>query len=327
MEEILKINDLHVSFPTHYGTNIAVDGVNLSVKKGEIFGIVGESGCGKSMTALSVMRLLSASGRITGGEIFIDGENILTLSEKQMQRRIRGKKAAMIFQEPMTSLNPLVTVGEQIAEVLRTHKGMKKKEAKAEAIRFLSLAGIPEPEKRAEVYPHQMSGGMRQRVMIAIAMCCKPDILIADEPTTALDVTVQAQILNLMRSLRNETGTAIVMITHDLGVIADICDRVAVMYCGCVVEEGSVEDVLRHPRHPYTKGLIASVPKMDGAVKYLHNIPGTVPQLHHLPRGCRFADRCPQCTEACREKMPEVTLVDSSHSVRCFACEEESHEG
>ena len=233
----------------------------------------------------------------------------------------------MIFQEPMTSLNPLVTVGEQIAEVLRTHKGMKKKEAKAEAIRFLRLAGIPEPEKRAEVYPHQMSGGMRQRVMIAIAMCCKPDILIADEPTTALDVTVQAQILNLMRSLRNETGTAIVMITHDLGVIADICDRVAVMYCGCVVEEGSVEDVLRHPRHPYTKGLIASVPKMDGAVKYLHNIPGTVPQLHHLPRGCRFADRCPQCTEACREKMPEVTLVDSSHSVRCFACEEECHEG
>ena len=327
MEEVLSIKDLHVSFPTPYGTNIAVDGVTLSVKKGEIFGIVGESGCGKSMTALSVMRLLSASGKITGGEIKIDGENVLALSEKQMQRRIRGKKVAMIFQEPMTSLNPLVTVGEQIAEALRTHKGMGRKEAKEEAVRFLKLAGIPEPEKRAGVYPHQMSGGMRQRVMIAIAMCCQPEILIADEPTTALDVTVQAQILNLMKALREETGTAIMLITHDLGVIADVCDRVAVMYCGCVVEEGTVEDVLRNPRHPYTKGLIDSVPRVDRMEKYLYNIPGTVPQLHQLPQGCRFADRCPRCTKACREKMPEVTMVDSDHSVRCFMCEDERHDG
>ena len=299
----------------------AVEGVSLCVKQGEIFGIVGESGCGKSLTALSVLRLISDNGKITGGEIVLDGEDILALSEKEMQRRIRSKKVSMIFQEPMTSLNPLLTVGEQIAEVLRTHKGMKKQEAMAEAIRYLQMSGIPEPEKRAKAYPHQLSGGMRQRVMIAIALCCQPKLLIADEPTTALDVTMQAQILGLMKQLQEETGTSIVLITHDLGVVAETCHRLAVMYCGNIVEEGSVEDVLHHPSHPYTVGLIGAIPRMEKSEKFLYNIPGTVPQRDALPQGCRFADRCPHCREVCREKIPEITDLGGGHSVRCFLFE------
>lgn len=322
--DVLKIKDLCISFPSGGGMYPAVEGVSLCVKQGEIFGIVGESGCGKSLTALSILRLISDSGKITGGEIILDGENILTLSEKEMQRRIRSKKVSMIFQEPMTSLNPLLTVGEQIAEVLRTHKGMKKQEANQEAVRYLKMSGIPEPEKRANAYPHQLSGGMRQRVMIAIALCCQPKLLIADEPTTALDVTMQAQILGLMQQLQEETGTSIVLITHDLGVVAEMCHRLAVMYCGNIVEEGSVEDVLHHPSHPYTVGLIGAIPRMEKSEKFLYNIPGTVPQRDALPKGCRFADRCPHCTDLCRENIPEITDLGGGHSVRCFLFERRS---
>ena len=303
-EKILNIEDLRIVFHNRQGDNIAVDGINFSVNKGEIFGIVGESGCGKSMTALSTLRLIAHPGKITKGKIEVDGIDIMKLTEKTMQRDIRGSKVAMIFQEPMTSLNPLFTIGEQIGESLRTHQNMSKQQARERAIELLRQVGIPMPERRVDEYPHTLSGGMRQRVMIAIAMCCKPQLLIADEPTTALDVTIQAQILKLMKNLRDQDGTAVLLISHDLGVIANMCDRVAVMYCGTIVEKGSTEQVLQNPLHPYTKGLIGSVPKITGEDKYLHTIPGTVPKIVGGVSGCRFADRCEHCTDRCRQVDP-----------------------
>ena len=315
--DVLKVENLHVGFQTHKGNKIAVDGVSFHVKKGEIFGLVGESGCGKSVTSMSILKLISPPGKITEGMIEVNGQDILNLSEKQMQRDIRGSKISMVFQEPMTSLNPLITVGEQIAETLRVHKGLSGSEAKAEAIRQLKNVGIPMAEKHYNSYPHSMSGGMRQRVMIAIAMACEPELLIADEPTTALDVTIQAQILDLMKKVRDKTGTSILLITHDLGVVNSMCDRVAVMYCGRIVEEGKTEDILKDPRHPYTKGLIASIPSMNGEGKTLHNIRGTVPQIYEGAKGCYFSNRCDVCAGKCAEIKPELQKVSDHHKVAC----------
>ena len=316
-ESILNIENLRVVFPTRMGDNITVDGINLTVNKGEIFGIVGESGCGKSMTSLSILRLIAPPGKITEGRIFVDGEDVLQMTEKEMQNKVRGSKVSMIFQEPMTSLNPLFTVGEQIMESLRTHRHMSRKEAREEALQMLKLVGIPMPEKRLDEYPHTLSGGMRQRVMIAIAMSCHPKLLIADEPTTALDVTIQAQILKLMKQLRDQEGTSVLLITHDLGVVANMCDRVAVMYCGKVVEQGPTIELLKDPKHPYTRGLMGSVPSLSDDEKMLYNIPGTVPRIIGGAVGCRFADRCDRCTEICRTVTPPCQQINGEHAVWC----------
>lgn len=315
--DALNIENLHVSFQTGKGNKLAVDGISFSVGHGEIFGLVGESGCGKSVSSMSILRLISPPGRITEGSIKVGGIDILSLSERDMQEIIRGSKVSMIFQEPMTSLNPLITIGEQIAETLRVHKGYSKKQAKEEAIRQLKNVGIPMPEKHYGSYPHALSGGMRQRVMIAIAMACEPALLIADEPTTALDVTIQAQILELMKKVRTETKTSILLITHDLGVVADMCDRVAVMYCGRIVEEGMTKEILHYPRHPYTKGLIASIPSIDGKDTMLHNIQGTVPQIYEGAAGCYFANRCEHCMEKCRCEAPVLESIGENHKVAC----------
>ncbi|MDR1580923.1 MAG: ABC transporter ATP-binding protein [Synergistaceae bacterium] len=324
---ILSVKNLVVSFRTSAGLVRAADGVSFDVARGETLGIVGESGCGKSVTALSIMRLLDSPGAVEGGEVFYGGGgggavavNILKLPMAEM-RRIRGNKIAMIFQEPMTSLNPVLTVGTQISEVLRLHEGLGKKEALDKAVEMLSKVHIPMPEKRIRAYPHQMSGGMRQRVMIAMALCCKPDVLICDEPTTALDVTIQAQILSLIEEMKRSTGAAVIMITHDLGVISEIADRVAVMYAGRVVEEGPTADVLLDPLHPYTEGLLNAVPRVDRDVEELEVIPGSVPNLASLPEGCAFRPRCRHATEACRTA-PEKTLregrEDAARSVNCW---------
>ncbi|MCQ2400988.1 MAG: ABC transporter ATP-binding protein [Lachnospiraceae bacterium] len=317
-EKVLEVKNLETHFFSSRGVAKAVDRVSYSVSKGEILGVVGESGCGKSVTALSILQLIqSPPGKIVGGEILLDGRDLLKLSKKEMEA-VRGNKISMIFQEPMTSLNPLLTVGDQIMEPIRLHRGLGKKEAKTEAIRMLEAVGIPNAEKRFHEYPNSMSGGMRQRVMIAMALSCRPEVLIADEPTTALDVTIQAQILDLMLKLRDETGTAIIMITHDLGVVAEMCDRAAVMYCGSVVEQGPVKEIFKNPVHPYTKGLIASIPKLSDEHEKLFNIRGAVPNLRNLPEGCRFADRCDYCMEKCRKAIPEITTVSEGHEVRCF---------
>lgn len=318
-EKILDVKDLHVSFDTYAGEVKAVRGVSFDLHEGEVLAIVGESGCGKSVTSLSILQLIaSPPGKIVGGEILFDGEDLLKLTPAEMQKRIRGNRISMIFQEPMTSLNPLFTVGQQLMEPLMLHRGMNKKQAKEEAIHMLKMVGIPMPERRFKQYPHSMSGGMRQRVMIAMALCCNPEILIADEPTTALDVTIQAQILDLMKKLRDEMGTSIIMITHDLGVVAEMCDRAAVMYCGSVVEEGTVEEIFKNPQHPYTKGLLASIPKLTDECTELYNIKGTVPSLTNLPTGCKFAERCEHCTRECMEHRPGLTELTPTHKVRCF---------
>lgn len=324
--EALRVENLHVCFQTKRGNKLAVDGVSFSVKKGEIFGLVGESGCGKSVTSMSILKLISSPGRITEGKIEIDGEDILKLPEKQMQKRIRGSKISMIFQEPMTSLNPLITIGEQISETLRVHKGMSKEQARKEAVQQLRNVGIPTAEKHYNSYPHSLSGGMRQRVMIAIAMACEPEILIADEPTTALDVTIQAQILELMKKVRDETGTAVVLITHDLGVVANMCDHVAVMYCGRIVEEGTTEQILKNPQHPYTKGLIASIPSISGEGTTLHNIRGTVPQVYEGMKGCYFANRCDYCIDKCKKESPLLHSISAGQRVACHLYEGTQHE-
>lgn len=318
---ILNVKDLRVTFHNRQGDNVAVDGINFSVKKGEIFGIVGESGCGKSMTSLATLRLISRPGEIAGGQIEVDGQDILAMSERKLQRTIRGSKIAMIFQEPMTSLNPLLTIGDQIIESLCKHRKMSKGEARTAAIEQLRQVGIPLPERRMNEYPHTLSGGMRQRVMIAIAMCCHPNLLIADEPTTALDVTIQAQILKLMKKLRDQEGTAILLISHDLGVIANMCDRIAVMYCGTIVEQGIAQEVLGDPHHPYTKGLIASLPSIQNNKEHLHSIPGTVPKIISGAVGCRFADRCEHCIEKCRKVTPQEINLGEEHSVSCLLYE------
>ncbi|WP_139490432.1 ABC transporter ATP-binding protein [Brevibacillus dissolubilis] len=317
-QSILQIENLQTHFFTDRGEIPAVDRINIEVKQGEILGIVGESGCGKSVTSLSVMRLVpNPPGKIVGGKILFKGEDLAAVSEKRMQE-IRGDRVAMIFQEPMTSLNPVYTIGDQIGETVRLHRKLSKKEAKVHAVEMLKKVGIPRAEQIVDEYPHQLSGGMRQRVMIAMAMACDPELLIADEPTTALDVTIQAQILDLMVKLNKESGTAIMLITHDLGVVAEMCHRVVVMYAGNVVEEGSVRDILKDPKHPYTQGLLNSIPKMDEKSDRLYSIPGNVPIPGSLREGCRFAPRCEHATDKCRVAMPELIEVKPGHQSRCW---------
>ncbi|SFU79124.1 ABC transporter ATP-binding protein [Alicyclobacillus macrosporangiidus] len=320
MEPLLRVQGLRTHFFTDEGVVRSVDGVDLEVRDGETLGIVGESGCGKSVTSLSIMRLVpSPPGRIVAGEIRFQGRDLLKLSDAEM-RKIRGNEIAMIFQEPMTSLNPVFRIGDQIGEVLRLHLRLSKKQARARAAELLREVGIPRPEQIVHDYPHQLSGGMRQRVMIAMAMACRPKLLIADEPTTALDVTIQAQILDLMRAIKQEAGTSIVMITHDLGVVAEMCDRVVVMYAGKVVEEADVHTLFKRPQHPYTQGLLASMPRLNERRKRLVAIPGNVPTPFEMPKGCKFAPRCPHATAVCHESEPELLPIadDRPHTVRCW---------
>jgi len=324
-DKLLQIEDLKVVFPQRRGESIAVDSVSFGIERGEIFGIVGESGCGKSITSLSILRLVAAPGKIARGRILYEGEDLLSLSERKMQQRIRGSEIAMIFQEPMTSLNPLLTIGEQIMEPLRLHQKLSRKEARERAIEMLHAVGIPLPQKRMNEYPHTLSCGMRQRAMIAMAMCCSPKLLIADEPTTALDVTTQAQILKLMKELKEKEQSSILLITHDLGVVANMCDRIAVMYCGVVVEEGSTREILDNPLHPYTKGLIESIPGIRENKKQLHSIPGTVPVNTGNIVGCRFAERCSRCSQRCRSEAPVMQTVTGRHAVNCHHPGGEAH--
>ncbi|NJB69009.1 peptide/nickel transport system ATP-binding protein/oligopeptide transport system ATP-binding protein [Desulfobaculum xiamenense] len=315
--QLLDVRDLRTHFFTAHGVAKAVDGVTLSVAPGETMAIVGESGCGKTMLALSVLRLVpSPPGRIVGGDIRFDGRDILALDEEEM-RSIRGNSISMIFQEPMSSLNPVFRVGEQIAEALRLHQRMGRREALAAAVDLLHMVGIPEPASRARSYPHEMSGGMRQRVVIAMALACDPRLVLADEPTTALDVTIQAQILDLMMELRERRNAAIVFITHDLGVVAQTCTRVAVMYAGRIVEESPVRDLFREPLHPYTKGLMRSVPRIDRTER-LVPVSGMVPNLVDLPQGCHFNPRCPHAFDRCREELPPLTDLGAGRRVRCW---------
>ncbi|MEA2022736.1 MAG: ABC transporter ATP-binding protein [Actinomycetota bacterium] len=324
-DPILEINGLETHFFTRDGVVKAVDGVDLTVGKGEILGLVGESGCGKSVTSMSVLRLIQNPGEIVGGSIRFHGEDLLHVSEKEM-RAIRGDRISMIFQQPVGSLNPVFTAGSQISEVYEIHEGLKKKEGYARAVEMLRKVGIPDPEQRIKAYPHELSGGMAQRVMIAMALAAGPELLIADEPTTALDVTIQAQIIDLMREIRNDLGTSIIVITHDLGIVAEIADRVAVMYAGEIVEEADTKTLFAEPKHPYTRGLIGSIPLAGDRREWLDVIPGRVPNLIDLPGGCRFAPRCRAREEAgltmCTEQRPELTGVNGEHTVRCFLYQE-----
>lgn len=314
---LLDVQNLKTEFKVKRGIVNAVNNVSFSVDKGEILAIVGESGSGKSVTSLSIMGLIQKPGRVAGGSILFNDEDLSRKSVREMNQ-IRGDKISMIFQEPMTSLNPVYKVGDQITESILTHTKMSKKEAREHAIEMLRLVGIPAPEQRVDDYPHQMSGGMRQRVMIAMALACNPELLIADEPTTALDVTIQAQILDLIKRLRDEIGMAVMLITHDLGVVAETADKVVVMYCGRVVEQADVTQLFEEPKHPYTQGLLASIPRMDQDVDRLYMIDGMVPDPTQLPMGCSFADRCEKCTEKCREAMPALTELEGGRQVRCF---------
>ena len=317
---LLSVKNLSTEFPVKKGIVRAVEDVSFDVDAGEILAIVGESGSGKSVTSLSVMGLLAEPGHVAGGSLEFEGKDLATLSEKQY-RELRGNDMAMIFQEPMTSLNPVYRVGNQIVEAIRTHEKVSKAEAKDRAVDLLRKVGIPSPEARINDYPHQMSGGMRQRVMIAMALACNPKLLIADEPTTALDVTIQAQILDLLRRLRDDTGMAVLLITHDLGVVSETADRVVVMYCGQVVEEAEVRTLFDHPMHPYTLGLLKSIPRLeDDDSKRLYMIKGMVPNPLEMPPGCHFSDRCDSCMDICRTKVPELVDVDG-HKVRCFLYE------
>jgi peptide/nickel transport system ATP-binding protein/oligopeptide transport system ATP-binding protein len=320
MPHLLEVKNLRTHFPTRAGLVRAVDGVSFYVDEGELLGLVGESGCGKSITALSLMRLIGAPGKIVGGEIWFNGENLLSASEERM-REIRGDDIAMIFQDPMTSLNPVYTVGEQIAEALRLHRNLNRRQARDAAIEAMREVSIPDPARRADDYPHQLSGGMRQRVMIAMALACDPRLLVADEPTTALDVTIQAQILELIDELRRTRNLAVLLITHDLGVVAEVADRVAVMYTGRIVEESPVAELFARPKHPYTEGLLRSVPKLTEAhVKRevrLSTIEGTVPKPTNLPEGCHFAPRCPHRMPRCTEGDLPLYQLQDGVAVRC----------
>lgn len=318
-EPILKIKDLKVSFQSGKRLVPAVDGISFELRDGEILGIVGESGSGKSVTSLATMGLIpSPPGTIEQGEILFNGKDLTKLSEKEF-RKIRGNQISMIFQEPMTSLNPLFTIGNQIMEAIKLHTDLSKADAKARSIDLLKLVGIPRAEGILKEYPHQLSGGMRQRVMIAMAMACNPKVLIADEPTTALDVTIQAQILALMKNLNKKTDTSIILITHDLGVVAEICERVIVMYCGQIVEQGDVRTILKNPQHPYTKGLLKSVPDLRGKKERLYSIPGSVPTPGTVHGGCRFAARCSEVFGQCLEGTPDLYKTEKDgHEVRCF---------
>ncbi|SHI88048.1 oligopeptide transport system ATP-binding protein [Geosporobacter subterraneus DSM 17957] len=323
-EKLLEVKNLRTSFFTHVGEVKAIGGVSFALDKGEAIGIVGESGSGKSVTSLSIMRLLQYPGKIVEGELIFKGQDLVKKSDKEMQA-IRGNEIAMIFQDPMTSLNPVYTVGDQIIEAIRRHQGLNKAEAKKKAIEMLRLVGIPSPEKRVDNYPHEFSGGMRQRAMIAIALSCEPSLLIADEPTTALDVTIQAQILELMKDLKEKINTSIMLITHDLGVVADVCSRIIVMYGGLIMEEGKTEDIFYNPKHPYTMGLLKSIPRLDlGGKKRLVPIEGSPPDLLKPPKGCPFAARCPYAMRVCIEQRPEYTFVDEKHRAACWLLHEDA---
>ncbi len=326
--KILEVKNLQTTFFTEEGLVKAVDDVSFDVYRGKTLGIVGESGCGKSVTSLSIMRLIpDPPGRVTSGQILYQGRDLLKLTPEEM-RKIRGNEISMIFQEPMTSLNPVFTIGNQIVEAITLHQDLSSREARNKAIEMLKLVGIPSPEKRIDDYPHQLSGGMRQRVMIAMALSCNPHILIADEPTTALDVTIQAQILDLLRDLQQKVGMALILITHDLGVVAEVADEVCVMYAGRVAERGSVREIFKNPKHPYTRGLLNSIPTLSkdptGKIKKnrLETIPGIVPNLLQLPKGCRFQERCTYVTDACRGQEPDLrTIVHDPvmpHAIRCI---------
>ncbi|MCX7940069.1 MAG: ABC transporter ATP-binding protein [Thermoflexales bacterium] len=318
---MLDVQGLKTYFYTEDGVVKAVDGVDLYVRRGETLGVVGESGCGKSVTSLSIMRLISPPGRIVEGKIIFDGVDLLTLPEHEMTK-IRGNRISMIFQQPTSCLNPVFKIGDQVAEVLQIHEGLGKKASWERAVELLRMVGIPEPHKRAHAYPHEISGGQAQRVMIAMALACQPELLIADEPTTALDVTIQAQILDLMRELKEKTGTAIMLITHDMGVVAEMCDRVVVMYAGQVVEQADVKTIFTKPLHPYTKGLLGSIPVLGQLRERLDTIPGTVPNLIDPPPGCRFEPRCQVCEgavrERCRTELPPLREIEPGHWVRTW---------
>ncbi|HEX3051735.1 MAG TPA: ABC transporter ATP-binding protein [Aggregatilineaceae bacterium] len=324
---LLEITDLCTYFFTREGTVKAVDGVNLTVQRGEIRGIVGESGCGKSMTAMSILRLVDKPGKIVSGQVRFKGNNLLDKSRREMTQ-IRGKQISVIFQEPKSSLNPVLKVGNQILEVLRIHDSIKHRDEDARSISLLKEVGIPDPEQRIDNYPHQMSGGMAQRVMIAMGMACAPDLLIADEPTTALDVTIQAQVLDLIRKLRDEHEMAVILITHDMGIVAEMTDNVTVMYCGTTVEEATTEELFEEPLHPYTQGLIASIPVMGKVKERLDVIPGMVPDLINMPSGCRFAPRCRARIEhqldKCWHDEPGMIEAKAGHLVRCWLYEKDS---
>ncbi|NLT95682.1 MAG: ABC transporter ATP-binding protein [Clostridia bacterium] len=315
---LLEVKDLEVVFNTNEGLITAVNKVSFRINKGETVGLVGESGCGKSVTSLAVMRLLAANGKIKSGQILFNGSDLLLKTKKEM-RKIRGNEISMIFQEPMTSLNPVITIGEQLEETIRLHQKVTKKEAIEKSIEALKIVGIPLPEKRIKEYPHQLSGGMRQMVMIAMALACNPKLLIADEPTTALDVTIQAQILDLMKKLKKQFSTSIMLITHDLGVVAEMAQRVLVMYAGEIVEEGPVRDIFQRPLHPYTEGLLKSIPRIDRKDKgRLHVIKGTVPNPLNMPAGCRFSPRCIYAEEFCFNKAPQLLERGPGRLVSCW---------
>lgn len=322
---LLEVKDLCTSFKMKRGTVNAVNHINFNCEEGEILAIVGESGSGKSVTSLSIMQLLAENAEVTNGEILYRGENLLNKSKAEM-RALRGNEISMIFQEPMTSLNPVMRIGDQLCESIRLHMKLGKKEAMARAVEMLELVGIPSPEQRVKDYPHQMSGGMRQRVMIAMALSCNPSLLIADEPTTALDVTIQAQILDLIYRLREKLGMAVLLITHDLGVVAEAADRVVVMYCGRVVEEAKVEDLFEKPLHPYTQGLLASIPRADEDKEKLYMIEGMVPNPMNMPKGCAFSERCEKCMGICKEEQPKEHVM-GGRKVRCHLYNEAIREG
>ena len=320
---VLEIRDLNSYFFTEKGVAPAVDGLDLDIPKGKIIGLVGESGCGKSMTAKSIMGLLKYPGRVAGGSIRFEDQDLTRLSDKEL-RKICGNDISMIFQEPMTSLNPVLKVGRQVRETLLVHNPtMSKAEAKQRVVEMFQRVGIPEAEKRYDCYPHELSGGLRQRVMIAMAMVCKPKLLIADEPTTALDVTIEAQILRLMKELRDETGMSVLIITHNMGVVAEICDYVYVMYAGKIMEQAETFELFDHTMHPYTKGLLDSIPRIGQNAERLHTIPGVVPNLLHLSQGCPFSNRCEYATDQCRTEKAQLHPVAPDHQARCFRCEEE----
>ena len=314
---LLQVKNLHTSFFTDAGEVCAVNGISYNLDRGHVLGIVGESGSGKSVSAYSLMRILTDTGRVTEGEVLFNGENIMNYSKQKMQA-FRGSRISMIFQDPMTCLNPVFTVGSQLREAIRIHTDRNREETRARALEMLQLVGVNEPEKRLAQYPHELSGGMRQRVMIAMALACEPDILIADEPTTALDVTIQAQILELMQSLQKKLGMAIIMITHDLGVIADMCDEIIVMYAGRVCERGTADEIFYNPRHEYTKGLIRSIPRIQEKHEKLIPIAGTPVDLLNLPAGCAFASRCDRAMKICLREHPEEVRVNENHIAACW---------
>ncbi|MEA1993413.1 MAG: ABC transporter ATP-binding protein [Euryarchaeota archaeon] len=322
MKKLLNVSDLKTYFYTYEGVVKALEGINLDIYKGESFGLVGETGCGKSVTALSIMRLIQwPPGKIIDGKVEFDGKDLLSLPESEM-RKMRGAEISMIFQEPMSSLNPIFTIGGQIAEAITLHQDLDKGEAKKKTLEMLNLVGMPNAEEVLDQYPHELSGGMQQRAMIAMALSCKPALLIADEPTTALDVTVQAQILELIQTVNEEMDSSMLLITHDLGVIAQVCERVAVMYAGYIVEVGKVKQIFKNPYHPYTKGLVKAIPKITTSTKRLEVVRGVVPNLITPPPGCRFHPRCDHAMEICKEKAPKMIEVEEGHQVACFLHEE-----